>query len=603
MSPDPTKCKIIKDWPAPESNAEVKSFLQTIQFNAKFLGGEVGELSYPELTEPLRALTKKYARFIWGEKESAAFNELKRRLCSEKVIAPYDNECRTRLHVDSSPVGTQATVAQLHNSKDGNEVWRPVNHTSRSWTPPEAGYGQIERESNGILTGMYMNKMYTLGTKVQVVTDHQPLLKVYNSPEKPKQLRVDRHRIKLLPFEYEVLLEPGRNTPCDYGSRHPPKRTDFTKEEVEQWCIETGDDIYVNRVIEDNLPCAITLSMLKDETANDKELNMLMRQIPMYDICQDKDLKEYKGVYSELWSTDGVLMKGNQVVIPKSIRANVISLAHEGHQGVEKTLKLMRQSCWFPKMHENVSTYVASCLPCCAALPNTPPVPLQPNVLPDRAWEKLHADFKGPIGGQYYLHVVIDQYSKYPEVDVLKSTSFKKLRPVLDRIFSGHGIPETVTCDNGPPYSGYEMGRYAQEMGFELTPVSPEDPQGNGFAENFVKLLCKLLHTAAAEKKDPRVELHKYLLQYRATPHSTTGKSPAEMLFNRKIKTKLPQYFIKAENKERKEICMAHDLKKSKQKEYFDKRQRVQFKDIKPGDEVLIKQKKTTIKPPFNPHP
>ena len=87
------------------------------------------------------------------------------------------------------------------------------------------------------------------------------------------------------------------------------------------------------------------------------------------------------------------------------------------------------------------------------------------------------------------------------------------------------------------------MRKYAKEMGIQMTPVTPEDPQSNGFAEVFVKILCKLLHTAAAEGKDPRREVEKYLLQYRATPHPTTGKSPAEMLYNRKIRTKLPQWF------------------------------------------------------------
>ena len=63
------------------------------------------------------------------------------------------------------------------------------------------------------------------------------------------------------------------------------------------------------------------------------------------------------------------------------------------------------------------------------------------------------------------------------------------------------------------------MAEYAKEMGFKLSPVSPEDPQCNGFAENFVKFLCKLLHTASVEGKDPRAELYKYLLHHRATPH------------------------------------------------------------------------------------
>ena len=183
MSPDPEKCKIIKEWPLPKACNEVKSFLQTVQFNAKFLGGKVGQASYPEVTETLRILTRKNTQFFRRPDQAWAFQELKDRLCSDDVMVRYNTTLNTRLYVDSSPVGTQATVAQKHII-NGEVHWRLVIHRSRSWTSAEAGYGQIEQKSNGILTGMYMNRMYTLGTHTEVVTDHEPL----NS--------VDRHRTK-----------------------------------------------------------------------------------------------------------------------------------------------------------------------------------------------------------------------------------------------------------------------------------------------------------------------------------------------------------------------------------------------------------------------
>ena len=497
VSPDPDKCSIIKNWPAPTSNAAVKSFLQTVQFNAKFLGGTP---SYPELTAPLRELTKKNSHFTWGPQQQSAFEEIKKRLCSDRVLVPYDTKLKTRLYVDSSYIGTQATVAQSH-CVNGEETWRPVHHTSRAWTKAEAGYSQIERESNGILTGAYMNRMYTLGTHIEVVTDHQPLIPIYNSTSKPKQLRIDRHRTKLLPFQYTVVYEPGSQTPCNYGSCHPPQHMDFTETEISEWCIEQGTDIFVNRVIEDNLPKALSIEMLQHHTKKDTKLSLLSRYVQTHKEkhCQ-KDLPAYSGIFNELTLFNGMILRGEQVIIPPSLYSEVTSLAHEGHQGADKTLKLLRETCWFPGMRNHVIQYVKSCIACNAATSHENPVPLEPNLLPQRPWQKLHADFKGPIGGQYYLHIVVDQYSKYPEVDVVSSTSFTKLKPVLDRIFATHGYPETMTADNGPPYPSSEMKQYAKEKGFRLTPVSPKDPRGNGFVENFVKNMCKLIHTSMVEK-------------------------------------------------------------------------------------------------------
>ena len=147
------------------------------------------------------------------------------------------------------------------------------------------------------------------------------------------------------------------------------------------------------------------------------------------------------------------------------------------------------------------------------------------------------------------------------------------------------------------------MAEYAKEMGFKLSPASPEDPQCNGFAESFVKFLCKLLHTASVEGKDPRAELYNYLLHYRATPHTTTEKSLAEMLFGRRLQTKLPYVFESSETDEQKKTKDLHDQTKLKQKYNFDKKRMARPKEINVGDKVLVRQQKCTTKPPFNPEP
>ena len=82
--------------------------------------------------------------------------------------------------------------------------------------------------------------------------------------------------------------------------------------------------------------------------------------------------------------TDGILLKGNQVVIPLALHADTIALSYEGNQYSDKTLKLLRETCWFPEMRKQVSEFVASCNPCNAAITHIAPVPLQPNLLPDR---------------------------------------------------------------------------------------------------------------------------------------------------------------------------------------------------------------------------
>ena len=108
---------------------------------------------------------------------------------------------------------------------------------------------------------------------------------------------------------------------------------------------------------------------------------------------------------------------------------------------------------------------------------------------------------------------------------------------------------------------------------------------------------------ATAEGKDPKRELHNYLLQYRATPRTTLGKSPAGVLFGRKIQTKLPQYHPVSHTKESKGMHTHHNNKKLLQKVLSDKRHKAQTKPVYVGDKVLLTQEKSTTKQPFDPHP
>ena len=150
-------------------------------------------------------------------------------ICSDDVIVPYDTQLPTRPYVNLSSIGTQAAFAQKHQINN-EEHWRPVNYTSRPWTGAEADYPQIEHESNGILTSMYMNWMYTLGTHVEVVTYCKPLIPMYTDPRKPKQFRIDRHHTKLLPFRYSVTCEPGNHHPVTTApDTHPREFTGTEK--------------------------------------------------------------------------------------------------------------------------------------------------------------------------------------------------------------------------------------------------------------------------------------------------------------------------------------------------------------------------------------
>ena len=103
-----------------------------------------------------------------------------------------------------------------------------------------------------MLSGIKSNKMYLYGTNFEVVVDHKPLVPLYNSCNRPAPVRVDRHKSKLLAFDFKVVYEAGSKNPCDYGSRHPNKNVKYSKKDQEELGIENEDDdseFSVNRII------------------------------------------------------------------------------------------------------------------------------------------------------------------------------------------------------------------------------------------------------------------------------------------------------------------------------------------------------------------
>ena len=106
---------------------------------------------------------------------------------------------------------------------------------------------------------------------------------------------------------------------------------------------------------------------------------------------------------------------------------------------------------------------------------------VKPTMLPDRPWQQVHADYKGPIGKKYYLHTFIDQYSKYPVVEVCDSKSWGRMEPQLDRVMGLLGNMDVLVTDGGPPYSSHKFKVYTEKKGIKHHICAPENPMANGF--------------------------------------------------------------------------------------------------------------------------
>ena len=98
--------------------------------------------------------------------------------------------------------------------------------------------------------------------------------------------------------------------------------------------------------------------------------------------------------------------------------------------------------------------------------------------------------------------VVIDDFSRFPVTEIVKSTAFSQVGPKLNHMLSMFGVPKLIKTDNGLPFNGKEFKEFADHLGFHHRKVAPVWPEANGEVERFMETLLKLIRTVEAEEKD-----------------------------------------------------------------------------------------------------
>lgn len=202
------------------------------------------------------------------------------------------------------------------------------------------------------------------------------------------------------------------------------------------------------------------------------------------------------------------------------------------------------------------------------------------------------ADACFPSG--HHLLVLTDYYSRWVCVDILQNSTSVNIINRLRHSFATHGLPECIVTDNGTPFISKEFKTYLQEHGITHRRVTPHWPQANGEVERQNRTLCKAIRAAHAEGKDWLTELDVFLLAYRSTPHCVTGRSLAELLFNRQIRTKLPELSESQLQPARQDAAVrtADAVRKEKGRIHANKVRRAKESTVKQGDKVLRRQQK-----------
>ncbi|XP_054276767.1 uncharacterized protein K02A2.6-like [Macrosteles quadrilineatus] len=478
---------------------------------------------------------------------------------------------------DSSSYGIGVALLQLQ--EDGTK--RPVAYASRSLTSAERNWAQIEKEALAIAWGCERFEHLILGLHLHIETDHKPLLSIFKIKDLDNITpRLQRIRLRLMRYTYDITYTPGKQLIlADALSRD-------TENSEEEWELTEEILAYIQN-IDTTLPSVSDekLREINQETMKDETLKHVSQycvkgwpeksKIP-------EDVLPYWYHREDISEQNGILLFGSRIIIPNSLRANVLRSIHEGHQGITKCRSFAKLTVWWPRLSQQIKELVENCK-ICAENRATRAEPLIPTPYPDRPWQIVGADLL-KCKGHWYL-LISDYYSRFMEIARLNDLKMGTIVTYTKSIFARHGVPETVRADCGSQFDCCQFKQLGRDYGFKLITSSPKFPQSNGFIEAQVKNFKYHL-----EKSD---DPYKMLLMLRATPLEN-GKSPAELLFGRRIRTYVPimsdqlrPYLVDAEKLREKE-----EARIDCQKIYFDKRHRVkELPTLPDGAQVHIKDR------------
>lgn len=263
ITADPEKVTALRCASPPKSKEEVRSFLGMAGFNSQFIP------NFATISEPLRNLTRKDTKFVWGQREQQSFQALTSAISDVTMLSYYDTRKKTALFTDASPVGVNAILAQL----DGTGLYRPVNIASRSLTDTEKKYDQLEREALAMHFGCRRFHMFLAGADFIHFIDPEPLMHMMNNPKKEAPARIEKVRLKLQGFSSDIQLVKGKNNPADYLSRHPLPYKMCPPAERASF-IEIQNHLFV---VTSMLPEAITTVKIIEEIKKDLVLSRVLQ--------------------------------------------------------------------------------------------------------------------------------------------------------------------------------------------------------------------------------------------------------------------------------------------------------------------------------------
>ena len=404
----------------------------------------------------------------------------------------YDNNKPLYLETDVSGIGLRTALLQLrddtscqtHTAPD-NTILHPITFASKSLMGAECRYSNIKHEALGILHGLEKFHHYCFGREVLMITDHKLLVSMFKKRCGHTVTMHPAHATKIHQYRVQIIYIPGPEIfIADWLSRHNHMEGKDKPIKVMDVQVDT-----IQAITE--MPECIPVVEIQQVSSTDNQLQQLKGIIITGWLdSRDElhvDLQLYWSYRDELAVIDGIILKGKCIIIPNSLKEQVLIQLHTNHMGIEKTKLLARECVYWPSIYANIEKYIKQCVTCLQFQQMQPQERMIHHDIPLKPWEVVGADVFHYINKNYLC--IVDYNSKFPIIKRLEGLSAENLTNAVKIIFAEYGILHKLMSDAGTNFISDRFWNFCRAINVELATSLAHHHQSNGQVKACIKFI------------------------------------------------------------------------------------------------------------------
>lgn len=249
---------------------------------------------------------------MWSKVQQKAFEDVKKSIVNAPTLRYFDNKADCVLQTDMSDAGVGAVLLQKG---------QPISFASRTWKAEEKNYAPIEREMKAVVYGLQKFHDYCYARRVTVHCDHRPLESIGKKPLQKVPHRIRKMLTGVRGYDFEIVCKrkPGSQVViADALSRNPlPEQSNEEKDDVID--VDTINAIEFLAMNEDQMSELVKAT--EADGVSQVLIDLIQTGFPDDATDIPDEAKPYFKYRKELQAQEGLLFRGERVIIPKTLRS------------------------------------------------------------------------------------------------------------------------------------------------------------------------------------------------------------------------------------------------------------------------------------------